>query len=262
LAPLLFNLALEFILRRLSIDLEGTIEYKSTQILAYADDTDIISRSLSDATETYNELAIAAKDMGLEINTNKTKLLIQSRRADKQIHSITSTGETIEVVTDFVYLGSNLSADAGEENEIQRRIGQANTVYFTLLPIMRSRVIHRQTKIRLYKTVIRPVLWYASESWVLAKKSELALDAFERKVLRIILGPMKENDAWRIRHNNELHKQFDEPSLSNIIKLKRLQWADHVQGMVGKRIPKRILESIFIGKRPVDKPRKRWINAV
>jgi hypothetical protein len=43
--------------------------------------------------------------------------------------------------------------------------------------------------------VIRPVLWYASESSTLAKKSELALDAFERKVLRRILGPMKENNT-------------------------------------------------------------------
>jgi hypothetical protein len=110
--------------------------------------------------------------------------------------------------------------------------------------------------------VIRPVLWYASESSTLAKKSELALDAFERKVLRRILGPMKENDAWRIRYNNELYKQFDKPSISNIIKLKRLQWAGHVQRMEGKRILKRILKSNFIGKRPVGKPRKRWINAV
>jgi hypothetical protein len=110
--------------------------------------------------------------------------------------------------------------------------------------------------------VIRPVLWYASESRTLTKKSELALDAFERKILRRILGPMKENNTWRIRYNSELHKQFDEPSISNIIKLKRLQWAGHVQRMDGKRTPKRILESNFIGKRPVDKPRKRWINAV
>jgi sorting nexin-29 len=121
---------LEFILRRLSIDLEGTTEYKSTQILAYADDITIISRSLSDATEIYNELAIPAKEMCLEINTNKTKLLIQSRRADKQIHTITLMGEMIEAVKDFVYLGSNLSANASKENEIQRRTGQANRVYF------------------------------------------------------------------------------------------------------------------------------------
>jgi hypothetical protein len=107
-------------------------------------------------------LAIATKEMGLEINTNKTKLLIQSRRADKQINSITLMGETIEAVKDFVYLGSNLSVNAGEENEIQRRIGKENSVYFTLLLIMISKVINRQTKIRLYKTLIRPVLWYAS----------------------------------------------------------------------------------------------------
>jgi hypothetical protein len=50
--------------------------------------------------------------------------------------------------------------------------------------------------------VIRLVLWYASESWTLARKSELALDAYERKVLRRIFGPMKENDAWTIRYNN------------------------------------------------------------
>jgi hypothetical protein len=75
--------------------------------------------------------------------------------------------------------------------------------------------------------------------------------------MRRVLGPMKENDAWRIRYNNELYKQFDEPSLLNIIKLKRLQWAGHVQRMEGKRVSKRIMESNFIGKRPAGKQRKR-----
>jgi hypothetical protein len=69
----------------------------------------------------YNK-TLKRVSMGLEINTNKTKLSIQSRRADKQIHSTTLMGETIEAVKDFVYLESNLSADAGEENEIQRRM--------------------------------------------------------------------------------------------------------------------------------------------
>jgi hypothetical protein len=71
-------------------------------------------------------LAIAAKQMGLEIDTNKTKFLIQSRRADEQIHNIASMGETIEAVKDFVYMGSNQSTNAGKENEIPRRNGQAN----------------------------------------------------------------------------------------------------------------------------------------
>jgi hypothetical protein len=73
LVPLLFNLALEFILMGLSIVLRRTREFKSTQVLAYADDISITSRSLSDATEiyTYNGLAVVAREMDSEINTNK-----------------------------------------------------------------------------------------------------------------------------------------------------------------------------------------------
>jgi folylpolyglutamate synthase/dihydropteroate synthase len=81
------------------------------------------------------------------------------------------------------------------------------------------------------------------------------LNAFQRKVLRTILGPMKENNTCRVRYNNELYKQLEEPSISNI-QLKRLQWAGRVQRMDEKRIPKIILESNIIAKRPVGKPRK------
>jgi hypothetical protein len=100
-------------------------------------------------------------------------------------------GEIIEAVTDFVYLGSNQSTNSGEENEID----QAKRVYFSLLPVMGSRVAHRQAKIRLNKSVLSPVIWYASESWTLAKNSKQALNAFKRKVPRRILGPMKENNT-------------------------------------------------------------------
>jgi hypothetical protein len=80
--------------------------------------------------------------------------------------------------------------------------------------------------------------------------------------LRRILGPMKENNTWEIRYNNELYKQFEEPSIWNIIKLKTLQWAGHIQRMDKKRIPKRILESNITGRKLVGKPRKIWVNAV
>jgi hypothetical protein len=79
---LLLNSALESVVRRLITDLKGT-----------TDDVAITSRPLSEATEIYRELAITAKEMGLEINTDKTKLLIQSRKADKQIHGITLKGK-------------------------------------------------------------------------------------------------------------------------------------------------------------------------
>jgi hypothetical protein len=67
------------------------------------------------------------------------------------------------------------------------------------------------------------VLWYTSESWALARKSESALVASERKISRRILGPMIESNTFRIRHDNESYKQFEKASISNNIKLKILQ---------------------------------------
>jgi hypothetical protein len=63
--------------------------------------------------------------------------------------------------------------------------------------------------------------------------------------LRRITDPMKENNTWRIRCNNEFYNQFEESSISNITKLKRLQWAGHIQHVDEKRIP----GSNIIGKR-------------
>jgi hypothetical protein len=102
---------------------------------------------------------------------------------------------------------------------------------------------------------IRPVIRYASESWTFARKSESALYASERKVLRTF-GPMRENSSWRIRYNNLLHKLSEQSNTSNIIKLERLKRAGHGLRLNGKRTPKMILESNIIGKRAVVKQRK------
>jgi hypothetical protein len=61
---------------------------------------------------------------------------------------------------------------------------------------------------------------------------------------------------------NEFYKRFEEPRISNIIKLQRLQYAGHIQDMDEKGIPKRIPESNIFGKTPVGKARKKWVSSV
>jgi hypothetical protein len=90
------------------------------------------------------------------------------------------------------------------------------------------------------------VLYYGCEGWTLNKK-ELAINSFERKILRQTYGPIKENEIWRISYNKELYKLYKEPEISVMIKLKRLQCAGHVQRM---------------NKERAGKPRNRWIDAV
>ena len=94
------------------------------------------------------------------------------------------------------------------------------------------------------------------------KRYNIAINSFERKILRHILGPVKENDVWRVRYNNELYELYKEPSISIIVKLKRLQWAGHVQRMGNECIPKKILYATIGGKRHVGRPRNRWIDAM
>jgi hypothetical protein len=110
----------------------------------------------------------------------------------------------------------------------------------------------------LYKTLIRTVLIYGSETWTLFKNSENVLSTFERKILRRIYGPVQDNGQWRIRYSKELYELYCEPDLVTCIKLKRLQWAGHVQRMEDTRIPKKVFKAKFEVVRSVGKPRKRW----
>ena len=60
------------------------------------------------------------------------------------------------------------------------------------------------SKLQIYRTLVRPVVTYGSESWTLTMEEEIALAVFDRKILRKIYGPVKENELWRIRRNDEL----------------------------------------------------------
>jgi hypothetical protein len=131
--------------------------------------------------------------------------------------------------------------------------GYLNKAYFSLLAVMRCKDIHKKTKVMLYKTLIHTVLTYGSETWMLSKNSE---STYERKILRRIYGPVQDNGQWRIRYNKELYELYGELDLVTCIKLKRLQWAGHVQRMEGTRIPKKVFKAKFEGVISVGKPMK------
>jgi len=84
------------------------------------------------------------------------------------------------------------------EKEIQRRILASNRIYFAAVSLFRVRPLSRATKIILYKTLIRPVVSYGAEAWMLTKKEEQALLIFETEIFRRIYGPKYENGEWEV----------------------------------------------------------------
>jgi hypothetical protein len=88
-------------------------------------------------------------------------------------------GDMIEV-DEFVYVGRLITKQRDELDDM-RRIGLANNAYHTLLPVVKSREVHWQTNIKLYKTLINSVLRYGSEAWILSQIAEKMCNEFERK---------------------------------------------------------------------------------
>jgi exonuclease III/ribosomal protein S28E/S33 len=227
----LFNIALEGVCRRAKVEMQGTIFKKSSQLLGFADDIDIVGRNLRSISDTYSRLEKEANKMGLRVNEDKTKFLMvaASERTRSMVGShLVINEKRFEVVNEFVYLGSLVTSDFSTTVEVRRRILSGLRAYFSLKNLLASKKLSRSTKLRMYKALIRPVVLYGSETWNTTKADEEALAVFERKVLRTVFGPIKENDIYRIRHNDELYQLFREADIVRILQLNRLRWAGHV----------------------------------
>jgi hypothetical protein len=162
---------LEVIVRRANLQTTGTIYNKETQLLAYADDIDIVGRSQSAVRNAYLTLKGEAAKVGLNLNEQKTKYMIAARN-DTTIRDVGQSlaigDKHYEVVKEFVYLGSLMTPTNNVSLEIQRRIQTANKCFFGLHKHLQSSQLSRQTKFTIHKTLICPVLLYGSETWVLA----------------------------------------------------------------------------------------------
>jgi hypothetical protein len=155
LAPLLFNMALEYVIRKLPVAQNATLQYKSTQILGYADDIGILVRTLQHGIDIVTKLNTQAKDVGLHINVNKTKVMVLApKKLPNTQQHITIEDEKLEFVDNFVYLGTCITANNDEVTGIQRRIKIANKTFFSILSILKCNDVHPRTKICIYKTVI------------------------------------------------------------------------------------------------------------
>jgi hypothetical protein len=103
-----------------------------------------------------------------------------------------------EHVENFNYLGSILNADNKMNIETAERIAKDNKAYYANAKLIKSKLLKRNTKMKIYKTIIRPVVTYSSEAWALTAKDENNLHTFERQILRKIFGPVNIDNTWRI----------------------------------------------------------------
>ena len=114
-----------------------------------------------------------------------------------------------------------MNSDNPIEEEIQNGISLGNKAYYSNRFLFKSRLVSKKLKMKLYWSIIRPIVTYVCETWGLKETIKTKLIAFERKVLRKIFGPKKDRDStWRIETNDELDKLIRHKNIINYIKHK------------------------------------------
>jgi len=118
--------------------------------------------------------------------------------------------------------------------------------------------------IKIYRTIILPLVLYGCETWTLTLREERRLRVFENRVLRRVFGPNRDEvtGEWRKLHNEELSDLYSLPNIVRVVKSRRMRWAGHVARVVERRGVYKVLVAKPEGKRPLGRPRLKWEDNV
>jgi hypothetical protein len=130
--------------------------------------------------------------------------------------------KTFEAVQSFRYLVNTIGNTNNNNKCIKDRIMMGNKAYYANRQLVNSSLISRSSQLQIYRTLVRPLVTYGSEWWTLTMEGERVLAVFERKILRKIYGPVKENELWRIRRNYELEDIIKGENIFGFIKSQRI----------------------------------------
>ena len=161
--------------------------------LRYADDTTLMAESEEELKSLLMKVKEESEKVGLKLNIQKTKIV-----ASGPITSWEIDGETVERVTDFIFLGSRITADGDCSHEIKKHLLLGRKAMTNLDSILKRRDITLPTKVHLVKAMVFPVVMYGCESWNIKKPEHQRIDAFElwcwRRLLRV---------PWPARRSNQ-----------------------------------------------------------
>jgi hypothetical protein len=136
-------------------------------------------------------------------------------------------------VAQLKYLETTVTNENSIQEEIKRRLNSGNACYRSVQSILSSRLLSRNIKIRIYESIIFPVVLYECETWSQKLRKEHRMRVFENRVPRRIFGPKRDEviGGSRKLHNEELHNLYSSPSIIKMITSMRMRWAENVARM-------------------------------
>jgi sorting nexin-29 len=155
-SPLLFNFALEYAIRKVHEDHVGLKLNGTHQLLAYADDVNLLGYNIDTMNKNTETLIDASKEVGLETNVEKTKYMLLSRQQNVgQNRDTKIANRSFENVSQFKYLGTTVTNQNLIQEEIKKRLNSGNACYHSVQNLLSSQLLSKNLKIRIYNRFLR-----------------------------------------------------------------------------------------------------------
>ena len=226
---------------------------KNINNLRYADDTTLMAESEEELKSLLMKVKEESEKVGLKLNIHKTKIM-----ASGPITLWEIDGETVETLSDFIFLGSKITADDDCSHEIKRCLLLGRRVMTNLDSILKSRDITVPTNVHLVKAMVFPVVMYGCESWTMKKAEHQKIAAFElwcwRRLVRF---------PWSARRSNQSILKEISPgcSLEGLMLKLKLKYFSHLMQRVDSLEKALILGGIG-GRRRRGRKRMRWLDGI
>ena len=225
------------------------IAWRNMNNLRYADDTTLMAESEEELKSHLTKVKEESEKVGLNLNIQKTKIMASGPIASWEID-----GET---VSDFIFLGSKITADGDCNHEIKRHLLLGRKVMTNLDSILKSRDSTLPTKVHLVKAMVFPVVMYGCESWIIKKAEHRKIDAFELWCWKRLLRGL-----WIARRSNQSILKEISPgcSLEGLMLKLKLQYFGHLTQRADS-----LEKTLMLGKiegRRRGRERMRWLDGI
>ena len=224
--------------------------------MLFADDAAVVTHTQRELQLLMDRFSQACKDFGLIISLKKTNVLGQDILAPPVI---TIDDYELEVIHQFMYLGSTITDNLSLDPEIDKRIGKAATALTPLTSrVWTNPKLTVKMKMAVYNACILSTLLYGSETWTMYAHQEKRLNTFHLRSLRCILSI-----SWQDKViNTDVLSRADLPTMYTLLRQHWLCWLGHVCHMEDGRIPKDILYGeLASGQRGIGRPQLRYKDA-
>ena len=212
---------------------------------------------MAESEEELKSLLMKVKEesekVGLKLSIQKTKLIASGPITSWQID-----GETVEIVRNFIFLGSKITADCDYSHEIKRRLLLGRKIMTNLDNILKTRDITLPTKVHLFKAMVFAVVIYGCESWTIKKAEHQRIYAFELCCWRRLLSV-----PWTARRSNQsiLKEISPEYSLEGLMLKLQIQYFSHLMRRTDS-LEKTLMLVKIESRRRRGRKRMRWLDGI